>query len=398
MEAIEVKCRTFFNEEIKSLDVGSMRVYDEIMKAVSKVEASEFDATSLWLTAQRGSYDEYKKHGGRGRSIKSKRDFLKFFPNETIWFRFGVVENENVKFLSLDGWNFMLSADSKGDDRCGEDCTELLEWIRERVEEAIQELKEGTYNEKVARELPYQYRIGTIARKPYWDAFPDRRENAYEGVSAEERKRFLELVSQEGKENIPENCIKEMTFAKYFEMVFPCYMAMEKESLGTVQETFFRFAEDFGGRVLESEIDYNSVKDFDLFYDGAFGFCGGHPWGIWRGSSRVRIMLYPERTENGYYFKFAGNPNWNIRGIIKCYLALKDTGAPIVFPYPKDTIKYMKEEDVVGIVPCDSLPVYCQLMFPNQKVNDFRHYDEGRDKKIFDLIRWQPIAEVKLRQ
>lgn len=108
-------------------------------------------------------------------------------------------------------------------------------------------------------------------------------------------------------------------------------------------------------------------------------------------------MLFPRKTDEGYYFQYSGNPHWNIYCTIKCYLALKDNGVPVQYTYPSETINYIKEEDLLGFVSSDDVPVYCQLSFPRKVVNEFLHYEE-KHHKIFDLIDWEPIEEVKLKK
>lgn len=398
MKAIEVHRAAFFYRTVKALNTLSMNIYDDIIRMMSRIGNTSEIHKMLWLTDARETFEEYKHYKWSDETIKSKKKFLSCYPDDPLWFAFHVVNDEYGKMMSLNNLEFMLTADAVGDDVSGVDCVGILEWIRDRVREAIVELEKGTYNEKVAKSLPYKYRYGTILRKTYWDNFPESRKKEYGDVSEEERERFLAFILNEDKDRVIKNCIKDMTFRKYFEMLYPCYLAMEKEVPDKPERAFFRFAEDFGGGILEQCIDYDSPQDFDDFLHEKFGRWGGHPWGIVRGSSRTRIYLDPKHTENGYYFSFSGNPNWNIRGIIKSYLALKDAGVPFIFPCPEETIAYIKEEDLIGFVSCDDLPVYCQQSFPGTTVNDFKHYDEKYHKKIMDLIEWQPIEEVKLNE
>ena len=185
-----------------------------------------------------------------------------------------------------------------------------------------------------------------------------------------------------------------MTFNKYFAMAYECFKSLGFDVDNDIFRTFERYGEDFGGRLFD-EIDFDSEQDFDDVYSERKVGGGGHPWGILRGSSRTRIMLYPMKTENGYIFRLAGNPNWSIRDIVKSYITLKKINAPVFFNNTAETTAYLKEEDLVGFVPITRVPVYCQSEF-NEKVNDFRQYWESAYNKIKDLIAWQEIDEVKL--
>lgn len=372
---------------------------DEILFLVEQIEGKKEDdgVKIFWVSEERGSFTEYKKGKNHDLCIKTKKDFLDYFPFEKVWMEFCGIQNEYVKYIRIQNLKFEI--DKKVDyiqSSFNNDYADLLSWVKEKVQEVIQELKDGVYNDKVKKELPYEYRYGIINRKAYYEHFPEARENVYKGITEEEKNRFLKIVEKEGDEYIPIERFKDMTFNKFFEMVYPCYVAINKNVSESKKETFFAVADDFGGRVLEDEIDYNSQQDFDDFVDDKKGNLGGHHWGIIRGSSRSRIMLFPIRDEDGYYFQFSGNPNWNIYGIIKCYLALKDSGAPVYFPCAEEIIKYIKEEDLLGFVPSDVFPVCCQLSFPNMEVNDFLHY-EKEHLKIYDLVEWLPMKEANLK-
>lgn len=385
------------NTTVKHIDDESISIMNEILDIVSEIDAKDDDTRKLWLTIDRGTLTNYKRCKNYNTDIKNKKDFLEYYPDETIWFEFWATRNKYGKVITVNNFSFeILEADEK--DVYANNYSEFLLWVKERVQAVIEDIRKGDYNDRVARELPYEYRYGTIKRKVYWDNLPEYREEMYEGITVEERKRFLDILQSENAKDIPENLVKDMTFNKYFEMAYPCYKALGKETRGSIKDTFFAYAEDFGGGVLYNEIDYNSTQDFDDFVDKKKGNMGGHPWGIRRGSSRHRLMLYPKRTENGYYFRFSGNPNWNIFGIIKCYLTLKDSGVPVVFFCPEETITYLKEEDLIGFVSSKVMPIYCQLSFPNEDVDDFRHYDAEKHAKIFNLINWRPIKEVKLKK
>ena len=397
MKGIEVYGMTYWSNTIRNLDKASLTLMDEILDLVKSIEAKDDESPRyLWITEQRGTLAEYKKCKNYNDEIRTKKDFQAYFPYEKIWLEFCGLHNRYAKLICINKLRFEIDTreDYVQDSFCY-DFTEILTWLKEKIEATIQEIKEGTYNDKVWNELPYEYRYGTISRKVYYDHFPEAREEDFNGITEEEKQRFLQIVANENR-NITER-FKDMTFNKYFEMVYPCYVAMGKNVSKSAKETFFAYGEDFGGNVLEKFTDYNSTQDFDDWVDGKKRGMGGHAWGIWRGSSRHRIMLFPRKTDEGYYFQYSGNPHWNIYCTIKCYLALKDNGVPVQYTYPSETINYIKEEDLLGFVSSDDVPVYCQLSFPRKVVNEFLHYEE-KHHKIFDLIDWEPIKEVKLKK
>lgn len=163
----------------------------------------------------------------------------------------------------------------------------------------------------------------------------------------------------------------------------------------TPYEQFECYGEDFGGHILR-DLDKNSHEDFLRYFNGELRM-GGHPWGLRRGSSRTRIMLVPQKDEEGWYFTFSGNPNWNAYEMVKMYLALKDCGCPVRFVMRQETLRYLREEDLVGIVPINQICAYCHRDFPGMEVNDFRHLDESCEE-LKEQIQWLPFEVLKLEE
>ncbi len=194
--------------------------------------------------------------------------------------------------------------------------------------------------------------------------------------------------------NIPEGRIKDMTFNMYFDYASIAFNAAGYDTKGmTPYEQFRRYGEDFGGFILEN-LPHDTPEGF-LFYCDDRNHSGGHPWGLVRGSSRTRLFLWPRKTEEGFYFTFNGNEVFMAYEMVKMYLALKDSGLPVRYgSCKKDIIEYLRQDDLIGIVPIYEIALYRQHEFPNQEVEDFMHFypEEGDD--IADLIEWQPIMPI----
>lgn len=394
MKAPEIFRYTNWKSEIKRLNVPSIKLVDEVFGLLEKIERINDEAWFLWLNAERGTFTEYKKSKHYNSDIGTKKGFLEYYPNEIVWIPLLAVKNNYIKFIRISSLALAVENIPHVHDSFDYDLSDLLEWVKEALQKTIEELKNGTYNDKVRSELPYEQRYGTINRKIFWEHYPRDKENSLEDLTEKEIREFMSIIENETDDYIPNNPIKHMTFNKYFAMAYDCFKSLGFDIDDDIFRTFERYGEDFGGRLFD-EIDFDSEQDFDDVYSERKVGGGGHPWGILRGSSRTRIMLYPMKTENGYIFRLAGNPNWSIRDIVKSYITLKKINAPVFFNNTAETIAYLKEEDLVGFVPITRLPVYCQSEF-NEKVNDFRQYWESDYKKIKDLIKWQEIDEVKL--
>lgn len=395
MKAPEICGYTHWRHEAKKLNTSSIKLMDEIFELLEQIERINDDAWFMWLNVERGTFSEYKNSKLYHSDIETKKDFLEYYPNETVWIPLLVIKNKYIKFVRLN--SLSLCVEQPMSDPCGfsEDYTILLSWIKEAVQKVINELRTNTYNDKVKRELPYEQRYGTIKRKIFWEYYPKDKSLSMEDLTEQEIRMFVSIIKHDGEDYVPVNSIKNMTFNKYFAIAYECFKNLGFDVGNDIFETFERYGEDFGGRLFD-EIDFDSEQDFDDVYFEKKGCCGGHPWGLLRGSSRTRLMLYPEKTGDGYNFRFCGNPNWSIRDIVKSYLTLKELNVPVSFSNTEETLQYLKEEDLVGFVPITRLPVYCQSEF-NEKVNDFRQYCEQDYKKIKHLIKWQEIDEVKLK-
>ena len=77
----------------------------------------------------------------------------------------------------------------------------------------------------------------------------------------------------------------------------------------------------------------------------------------------------------GYYYVVAGKA-WN-RAVeaVYYYVALKRAGLPVVLRDARAILARFKGEDLIGVVPRDVIPVYCESMFPKSygTILDFMH-------------------------
>lgn len=92
----------------------------------------------------------------------------------------------------------------------------------------------------------------------------------------------------------------------------------------------------------------------------------------------------------GYYFSVAGK-SWN-RSVeaVNFYVAIHDAGFPVVLCDADEILKRFQGRDLIGIVPRDTVPKYCESLFPEKygKILDFMHvYDEDDWR---GQIEWLP--------
>lgn len=385
----------FWNHEIKHLDKKSKKIFDEIFELIVPIKPlNDNNYRELWLTAERGTRTEINKLLDK-EDRYTKEEFNQCYPNRLYWYKMGAVDVNGFKIIQLRSLKFVVE-EPKFVEIEGYDYSEILSWLKSAIGAALTDLREGTYNQKVKDELPYELRYGVILRKDYWGELPEIKNEALKGISKDDIERFIEYAENEGDNYIPLERIQSMTFNKYFEIAYYGY-----KNAGWVKDNespekhFFHHCEDFGGGVIY-HLNYASVEDFEHYYKVESHRYGGHPWGIVRGSSRSRIMLYPRKTDDGYYFEFTGDPNWSIFEIVKLYLGLKDNHVPVALRNKEAILKYLRAEDYVGFVPHTEVPVYCQNKFKHYHVDDFRHYNDEIHRKIFEKIEWQDYDKIEL--
>lgn len=112
---------------------------------------------------------------------------------------------------------------------------------------------------------------------------------------------------------------------------------------------------------------------------------------------KITVAEAEERRKNGgYYFCVAGNAWTRAVEAVKFYVSIHDAGFPVLFRDADNILSRFLGDDLIGIVPHETIPTYCESMFPNHygKILDFMHvYDD--DIWIRD-IEWLPEKEAEL--
>ena len=404
MTGAEIDRRTFIRSEYKNIDDKSIKLLDEIialflqLKPMKWVFHDETKYWHIWLKEPRGSYSKFIRENKNHRDEYTKEEFYERYPKKDCWFELCLIYEENrYKFLALNDFRIILNKNEFDKvDSYQFDLTPILLWIKQKVISVIDELKQGTYNDRIERELPYTLRYGVLKRKTYWDIATEEKKKILGGLTQDDINEFINLVETEGYDYIPKERIKEMTFSKYFQLAYYGYDYAKLTVDGaTPEKLFLARGEDFGGSIF-NDIDFYSAEDFDAYYEGQLGYYGGHPWGMLRGTSRTRIMLHPVYGCDGYYFWLGGNPTYMIFEIVRFYLGLKRNNVPVRLSNAKACVDYLREEDLVGFVKETEMAIYCSDKFPDHDVNDFRHLHEEKYPQLKELIEWLPLEKVEL--
>ncbi len=405
MKAPSIENISLWNRTVYNLESKSMQLFEDIMLMLGKIKPmrSNDNYKRIWLSEERGSVsdmgfdnrEEAMAYFEADNEADLQKVFLKQYPDDRCWFMVEALSNEDCRILKLKYFAICIYSEIPDHvDVTPYDLEVFLQWVTESLSGVMIQVEEGTYLENVEKELPYQYRYGTIGRKELYERRPGYKERQLKDLTFEEIEQFIQIINQEGVGYIPEGRIKGMTFDMYFDYASKAFAAAGYDIKGmTPYEQFKRYGEDFGGHILEN-LPHDSADGFLYYYDEK-NHMGGHPWGLVRGSSRTRIFLWPRKTNEGFYFIFSGNEVFMAYELVKMYLALKDSGLPVRFSGCKESvIRYLRQEDLIGIVPAYEMALYCQHEFPDQEVKDFIHYCPEDDTDIADFIEWQPLLPI----
>ena len=83
---------------------------------------------------------------------------------------------------------------------------------------------------------------------------------------------------------------------------------------------------------------------------------------------------------------------------IRFYLALRDAGLPVILRDGKLILDRLLERDKLGIVPDDVMPVYCEGLFPEERILDFIHLPAEKRDEVVRCCCWYPESEVTLEK
>ena len=387
-----------------SYDDRTYELLDEIFELIKRLSpVSTNGARELWFTAERGTiedfgnYDEMLEDG----EVESREEFEQWwkdeYPNEIEWYNFTAVEDTKIGYRAIFlGNKFVIEDDSrKKRSAFPIDISEFAEWIRDSIKGCISELRNGTYNERVQRELPVQHRTGTILRKHLWDVFPEARESFFKKLPQTDIDDFIMYADEQtGSPSDLMGRIPSMTANDFYRFCSLGYKANNYS--GTDLPLRKQYEKHADGR--DDGLSEIAPDSADAFYAWLHDRDrrGGHPWEVCRGGNSTHVSLYVGNDDKGYYLSVAGNAWSRTVETVKFYLALRRAGLPVYIHEAKILSDRLTEKEKIGIVPDGVMPAYCENLFPNEKIIDFMNLpDEHRDE-LAKYCVWQKEIELSL--
>lgn len=218
----------YFHEtklSVNNITKKSTEILIEVLKLLDTIEPEDKDGTlhmhSFWLRVERGSFDEWIKYASKKKEFegysgrKLKQIYNKFFNKKTYWIEVHACHFYEYKIMGLVFGDYHITInnllkyhryESSNIDRRKHNIVSFLRWFKERVLKVIDELKNGTYNDFIAKNLPYTHRLGTVSRSVYLNYFPEDKEQPLRDSVIEEDD-FISMSERKSEEYIP----KEIT-------------------------------------------------------------------------------------------------------------------------------------------------------------------------------------------
>ncbi|MCL2711803.1 MAG: hypothetical protein FWD37_00805 [Methanomassiliicoccaceae archaeon] len=389
-------------QDTLAVDETTKEVIHTIFEELQSLEICGHDEMrKFWFTVPRGTiedfgdYDEYLECEEVSNHKEFEELWLYHYPKPVKWYEFTAVH--------WNGWysilvNRELVLQIQGEERkkeYPEDRSRLAKWLLSVVNEVIASVRNGTYNDPVRANLPYERRRGKILRKDYWQIFPEEKEWHLKEISQQEIDRFvLQMESQ--SDDSPKGRLKEMTAGKFFDC---CRLGYEANNYkGTdelsAKELYQKHGYDFNSDLLDLNPD--SAKEFcDMVKSRQYN---GHPWRVCSGGSSTSISIYPANDEKGWYLSLSGSCRGRSVETIKFYLALTDAGIPVYLNDGKELANMITGRDHIGIVPEGIFPRYCSSWFPKEPIIDYMNLRRERAEEIIAATYWYPLGEVRMIQ
>lgn len=345
---------------------------------------------------QYGTYEENLEDG----TVKNQKEYEDYwkseFPDEVEWYRFVAVEHTDIKYRCVFLSNKqVLEMDKRLESGYTHDISEFTEWLVDAVKLTIEAVRNGTYNESVARLLPYKHRTGVITRAGLWKLYPEEKESFFEALTQEDVDEFL-ATGTEDCTGLPE--LKEMTANDFYRFCALGYAANNYDGQAFAPKAqYYRHADGRDDGL--KKIDPDSAEAFADWLENREK--GGHPWEVCRGGNSTHVSLYVglgRVAEGCYHLALAAKSYGRCVEAIKFYLALKHAGLPVIIYGAEFIKKRLLGLERVGIVPNEVMPFYCHSRFPGEDVDSFRHLNHENPDAEIALIEWQPIKPVKLKE
>lgn len=372
----------------------------ELLEKISPVSKNGYH--ELWFRAERGnieqwaSYDELYEFGEVENHEEYEDLWLCQCPKEIEWYNFTAIEDKEIEYRAIIlGNRLIIVTDPKRKKGVELEISDLTGWLVEQIQDAIEKMKNGTYMDYVCKNLPPEYKTGTILQKYLWEIYPHIKEELLGGLTEDDLSEFLALTEKQYAEwdKSPKR-LPAMTAGDFFRFCAMGYEAMNYEGCDkSPKEQYKLHADGRDDGLLELDID--SADAFEEWLTGN-RMRIGHPYEVCRGGNSTHISLYPHKDDKGYFLRLDGSSESRSNETMKFYLALCRADIPVFLSDADVLADRVRGEEKVGVVPQGLIPKYRQTDFPNERVISFMNLPYDEEEKVAEKCVWQDIPEVHL--
>lgn len=269
----------------------------------------------------------------------------------------------------------------------------IIKDLKDTIADHIAMLRTGTYKTEVLDQLPYYLKTGIIVRKDLYMALNKEKTIYDEFDDFKNKKEFLEETNIFNPEENKTLRIHDMTARMFFNACQVGYIENGCAApADNAKSLYYKHAD--GRDEGLSKVPLDDPKAFHKWFHKRE--YGGHPWEIMRGGNSTHVSLYVCEDEQGYYFIVDGRSENRFIETINCYIAVKRMGYPVHLNDSELLKERLKGEEILGVVPKDVFPRYCESMFPSGTIHNFMNLWE-EDLPALPYITWQeiPVPEMK---
>ena len=398
------------------LETGILKENEPLLQEIYKLaeEVEAYDAYRngedrvFWITAPKGSYQEfvenfqnsfvrYDKTDPEHISTyldeeKMKAEWPKLFPSDTVWFRLYLARHNDARGLSLNRYQIVNTTEQTYKKR---DYSDIFKWILEEEKKVIQMIKEGSYQEYLEKNLPYQHRSGVINQAEYWKFCPEEKESLYKRINFDEFDEFKKW--DPAKEDYG---LTEITTGDYFkacDVLYDLLGIKEKYPLKienpTPRDCYKAYSDGRDGgwnRLRLRDIDETSVEIFEKWMEENI-----HEEHAWEFCFVPSMYLRPVKDNGKYYYSLTFyNMDWTEYGeLIHLELELKKRGFPVLkSEWVEDKIT---GNQLIGIVPMGDEWDFRYARRHNIQTEDFVILPNDASEEFIKKVEWFPIVTVQ---
>ena len=385
---------------------------DELFDSVKYIKPlkDNNEIKTIWIRVPRGDildFGDYKE-ALEDEEVSNYDEYLQLwkeeYPDEFEWYHVIFSEYKNFKGVSVNN-NLIINAEMGLPSEDNNYNDEITIWLIKLLIMAINEImifiKNNKYKELINKEVPYKHRKGVIKRKFLWEIDNKEKADTFIGLSEETYKKFCNYI--ENGENSIERIsrIENFTARDFFTACAIGYKACSYEGTDLpIIDQYLKHAdgrdEGLTGRRFDCGGDGINLDDseaWNKWYNDR-SHSGGHPWEVCRGGNSTHVSLYVSnynRNEmKGYYFVVSGKSFGRAVETVNFYVAIKESGYPIVIDDGDAILARLKATDYVGIVPHMVSTRYCESLFDEKygTILDFMHVYDDDIAKFGDKIEW----------